>query len=62
MLNDMAMKYLNDDHLVHMAMRSPLNQQNSSLNTPSNVTRYGLPENNASVATLEHLKNYNLRQ
>ena len=64
MLNSKAMKYLDDNHLAHMAMNSPLAQPNNSsyLSSPANVTRFGLPENNASVGTQDFLGNYNLRK
>ena len=56
MINTAATRYMNDVQLTHVAKNSPQQQSDVSLH-PSNLTRYGLPENNMSVATQEFLKN-----
>ena len=58
MINSLSLKYLDDDQLTHVARTSP-QQQNISLEQ-ENYSRYGLPENNVSVATKEFLSNNRL--
>lgn len=62
MINSAALKYLNDAQLTHVAMTSPKNHKSKeSVDlTPANVTLYGLPENNLSMATKEFLQQNHL--
>ena len=56
MIQTQAMKYLNDEALTHLAKISPHQKNERQVNfEPANLTQYGLPEGNVSLATRDFL-------
>ena len=55
MINNAAIQYLNESQLGYIAKHSPQASKNNATLEQANFSRYGLPENNVSVATKEFL-------
>ena len=73
LLNSTALKTLDDEHLTHVAKcthqesenRLKLQRSNKNFyreNKPSELTVYGIPENNLSNSTIQYLKKNELMQ
>ena len=59
MINGLSLKYFDDKQLTNVARTSPQQHNNISIEQ-GNYSKYGLPENNMSVATKEFLSNNRL--
>ena len=55
MINNAAIQYLNETQLTYIAKNSPQTPQHNASLEQANFTRYGMPDNNISVATKEFM-------
>ena len=57
MINTKALEYLDDPQLTFLAARSPLQQQaNAQKLQQANLSKYGLPEHQATHSTIDYLR------